>query len=329
MPIPTDITDMPTGYSARRPTHDDIPAILAIISACDVDEAGRPDELDIEDIENDWKRTDPAQNAYIICGPNNDIVATGVVFREGDVRANLDVYIQPDQRGRGLGTWLTHTLELRAREMLASVAETDLTLRTAINSPNRYAVELLEHEGYAPVRHFWQMRIVMDNPPPAPIWPEGLAVRACVRDEDERTVFDTLEEAFEDHWGHIARDYDTWHDVNVTCESYDPSLWFLALAGDEVAGAIRGRMRGEMGWVNTLGVRRPWRKSGLGAALLLQAFGTFYARGVRAVGLGVDAQNPSGATRLYERAGMRIDRQFTVYEKKLRPDMVDRRGGRE
>jgi ribosomal protein S18 acetylase RimI-like enzyme len=53
------------------------------------------------------------------------------------------------------------------------------------------------------------------------------------------------------------------------------------------------------------GVRRPWRRRGLGLALLRRAFGEFQRRGERLVQLGVDAASPTGATRLYERVGMR------------------------
>lgn len=317
----TDIPNLPSGYTARRPTHDDIPAILAVIAACDLAETGSADEFTAEDIENDWKRSDPTQNAYILRAPDGSLVASGTAFPEGDARVNLDVYILPEHRGRGLGTGLTHALEARAREMLAGApSDARLTTHTGVNTSNRHATELLEHEGYTVVRHFWQMRIEMDAPPPPPVWPEGVTVRACVRGQDERAVFETLEEAFADHWGHVPRRYDDWYEINVASETYDPALWFLATAANDApAGAARGRKRGGEGWINTLGVRRPWRRSGLGMALLLQAFGAFYAGGARAVALGVDARNPTGATRLYERAGMRVSRQFTVYEKELRP----------
>jgi ribosomal protein S18 acetylase RimI-like enzyme len=71
--------------------------------------------------------------------------------------------------------------------------------------------------------------------------------------------------------------------------------------------------------VNSLSVRRPWRRRGLGLALLQHAFGEFYRRDTMTVALGVDAQSLTGATRLYERAGMHVDRQYAVYEKELRP----------
>jgi ribosomal protein S18 acetylase RimI-like enzyme len=42
------------------------------------------------------------------------------------------------------------------------------------------------------------------------------------------------------------------------------------------------------------------------------------ARGSRRAGLDVDASNLTGALRLYERAGMHVDRQFDSYQIELR-----------
>jgi ribosomal protein S18 acetylase RimI-like enzyme len=64
-------------------------------------------------------------------------------------------------------------------------------------------------------------------------------------------------------------------------------------------------------------VRKPWRRRGLGLALLQHAFTEFWRRGERTVALGVDAENPTGATRLYERAGMHVLFDAVVYEKPL------------
>jgi mycothiol synthase len=71
--------------------------------------------------------------------------------------------------------------------------------------------------------------------------------------------------------------------------------------------------------VNELGVRRAWRKRGLGSALLKHAFVAFHADGKKRAGLGVDASSLTGALKLYEGAGMRIQRQFNMYEKEMRP----------
>ena len=72
-------------------------------------------------------------------------------------------------------------------------------------------------------------------------------------------------------------------------------------------------------WIDELGVLRPWRRQGIALALLLHVFGEFYRRDRYKVGLGVDGQSLTGATRLYEKAGMYIFRQLDAYEKVLRP----------
>jgi hypothetical protein len=54
-------------------------------------------------------------------------------------------------------------------------------------------------------------------------------------------------------------------------------------------------------------------------ALLLHAFHEFLKRGKDRVGLGVDASSLTGATRLYQKAGMSIAMQIDLYEKELRP----------
>jgi mycothiol synthase len=128
-----------------------------------------------------------------------------------------------------------------------------------------------------------------------------------------------MEEAFADHWGHVPRSFETWSHRTFNSPGFDPSLYFLAWQDNQPAAGLMCKHRGEMAWVGTLGVRRPWRKRGLGLALMRHAFREFYHRGDTHIGLGVDASNPTGATRLYERAGMHVAREYVLYEKELRP----------
>ena len=93
----------------------------------------------------------------------------------------------------------------------------------------------------------------------------------------------------------------------------------VAWDGDQIAGFSQNRFRMGVGWVGTLGVLKPWRKKGLGLALLRTSFAEFYKRGMKTIGLGVDASNKTGATRLYQGAGMRIASEFVTFEKELRP----------
>ncbi len=177
----------------------------------------------------------------------------------------------------------------------------------------------LAANGYAAIRHSFQMRIELGDAPAAPAWPEGITVRSFEPGE-ERAVYDAAEDAFDDHWDWTPLPFEEWLHHMTESTGFDPSLWLVAQDGDEIAGACICRYapgEAELGWVRQLGVRPPWRRRGLGMALLLAAFGLFWERGTRAVGLGVDGESTTGAVRLYERAGMHVFHRFDTYEKEL------------
>jgi mycothiol synthase len=140
-------------------------------------------------------------------------------------------------------------------------------------------------------------------------------VRTFVPDQD---VFEAVEDAFRDMWGRPRGTFERFVEITGR-ESFDPSLWFLAMDGDEIAGLILGKTLAGGGWVDVVGVRRPWRNRGLGLALLRHAFTTYHRRGVRKVALSVDAESITGAPRLYGRAGMRVRESYAVHLKELRP----------
>ncbi|HEX7255496.1 MAG TPA: GNAT family N-acetyltransferase [Gaiellaceae bacterium] len=176
----------------------------------------------------------------------------------------------------------------------------------------------LERRGYVLIRHSYRMRIDFDGDPPEPEWPEGVTVRPAT-DADIRTAYDVYSETFADTWGFAQDPFDEWSHWMLE-EGFDLSLWFVAEIGGEAAGiALCKPWEGEegLGWVRVLGVRRPWRRQGLGRALLLHVFREFHRRGFHGVGLGVDAESLTGAHRLYENAGMHVFRRSDIYEKAL------------
>jgi mycothiol synthase len=152
---------------------------------------------------------------------------------------------------------------------------------------------------------------------PAPSWPTGITTRTF-REGDERTFYDVQQEVFDDAWEPIRIPFEEWAHWLLRPPMFVPDLWFLALADDTPAGFAICHPHPEsesLGWVGILGVRRPWRRRGLGRALLLHAFAGFFARGLRRAGLGVDAESLTGAHRLYESAGMHVAARYDIYEK--------------
>ena len=232
-----------------------------------------------------------------------------------------DGYVHPDFMGQGIGTAMLRALEERARqEMTLAEPERRVFIRNGMSIGDTVAREMHEAEGYQPIRFFWRMEITLDAKPPAPTWPDGIELRPFELEEHNYAVHLAHEEAFRDHWGHTPHTYEDWkHRMNN--EEMDSSLWLIAWDGDQIAGYALNRYRNGNGWVGTLGVRRPWRKRGLGLALLYHSFGEFYRRGTPIISLGVDAANPTGATRLYQKAGMHVAAEYVSYEKELRPGL--------
>src|SRR5262249_19806071 len=176
---------------------------------------------------------------------------------------------------------------------------------------------LLEQMGYRPVRHSYRMRIDLDGRPLEPVWPNGVSVRT-LREGEERRVYDATMASFADTWMLAVEPYENWFHWMVEEPSFDSSLWFLAESDGELAGVVIARAPENepgVGWIRILGVLPEHRQKGLGQALLRHTFAEFASRGFHAVGLGVDAENPTGAVRVYERAGMHVERTNLIHEK--------------
>jgi mycothiol synthase len=230
-------------------------------------------------------------------------------------------YVHPEFKGRGIGTALLRVAEKRAYEEM-HLAESDvrIALRSPINYRDQAAHELHRTEGYVPIRYYWRMEINLTAPPAPANFPAAIELRPFVKDEHAHAVLDAQNESFRDHWSNHDEEYEQWAARKFGRTEFDPTLWMIAWDGRsaQIAGFSQNRYRGGIGWIGTLGVRRPWRKRGLGEALLLHSFGEFYKRGMTTIGLGVDAQNPTGATRLYQKVGMHPVSEFVFYEKELR-----------
>ena len=206
---------------------------------------------------------------------------------------------------------------LEAIEERAVAKKPDAKLMGFLSDADAPLRDLYESVGYRLVRHSFRMQIELEQEMPNPEWPEGFTVRTMGEGE-ERRVYDAQMASFADTWMFSLEPYDSWRHWTVEEASFDRSLWFLAEKGDELAGIVIARAPENepgVGWVRILGVIPEHRQQGLAQGLLRHTFGEFASRGFNAVALGVDAENPTGAVRVYERAGMHVERTHLVYEK--------------
>jgi mycothiol synthase len=300
----------PGDLQARPATGADLEAVVALCRRCDVADLGEPD-TETDDVQAAWRRPgfDLSRDTVLVLTSAGEVVGYGDVFDGREAFGMVD----PGWRGRGIGTWLLRRIERLARE-----GQDGRTLEVSAPHADRAFRDLAEREGYPPGRSSWLMRLDMAVPPPAPAWPDEVALRPFVREADARAVHRLVQDAFVDIGNQPARSFEFWQRTNLERGDFDPSLWFLAISGEELVGANLCFAGPAGGFVAQLAVRRDRRGQGLGLALLRHGFAELYRRGERQVWLYVDTQNRTGATRLYERAGMRVEHRFDFWVKRLR-----------
>jgi len=278
--------------------------------------------LTAEELANEWHGVDFSveRDVFVVETRDGRVVGSEEFYNEKDhYKLKADGCVHPEFRGLGIGTSLLGKMAERGQaEMELADSDVRVTIQSTFNNKDEAGHILLAAEGYSPVRYFWRMEIKLQDPPPVVTFPDGIELRPFVKDEHAVAVWQADNEAFHDHWGSHEASYEEWSHRKFGNPNFDPTLWMVAWDGNEVAGFSQNRYRKGIGWIGTIGVRRPWRKKGLGLTLLRHSFGEFYKRGTTTIGLGVDASNPTGATRLYQRAGMYVASEFVAYEKELR-----------
>lgn len=316
------IPELPDGYGDRPPRREEAQALVDILAACELESTGKS-EMTLNDFLSDWEGTDLETNARVIVDSAGKPVAYGDVDNRGDANFSVYGYVHPTQRGLGLGSYLVAWGETRARETSSAAAAPVMRVvaRHYVNDKDASAQELLTKRGYSTVRITYTMAIDLDGPPPAPEWPEGLVPRSFQIGQDEFATFEAYDDAFKDMWQRPGGTFEQFQS-KMRRPYFDPSFWLLAMDGEQVGGTVLADNIDGNGWVEIVGVRRPWRKRGLALAMLLHTFGEFFKRGVTHVGLSVDAMSPTGAPRLYERAGMRLDQTYYLFERELRPGTI-------
>lgn len=326
------IVPLPAGYTARHGSMEDYKIAFDLLNIHSQHMNGCDDRVDPELLRLDWLNDgfDPQRDVRLIFAADGQPVAFVECWlnQEPPVHPWIFGCVHPDHWGRGIGSHIVRWAEDHARLALEKCAP-DLRVapRSGAEAHNKNGLALFEGLGWKFIRSYYRMITDLDSPPEVPALPEGITLRPYDPETELEAVYQTFVDSFRDHFGFLVPPYEKGlaefkHNL-VKDPGYDPRFWFVALDGNKYAGICICRREDpknpKSGWVNELGVRRAWRKKGLGYALLKQSFAAFYADGKKHAGLGVDASSLTGALRLYERAGMRVQRQFNQYEKEYRP----------
>ena len=295
--------ELPDGLTSRGPTLDDIDVITELVITCELDTNGVAD-VDRDDFVSGFARVgfDPAIDALLVFDGRTPL-AWAEVYRG---RAEADVL--PSHRGR-LGSALRTWTEQRARELgLPDVGETKTDADVA-------AKALFLSNGYEPTYTSWMIRKSLDGPQARPDPPPGIEIRPY-EDRDARAAHRVIDAAFCEWPGRDPDPFESWANV-LRHPAFTPELSPLAFEGDELVGVLLGYDYPEVdeGWIQQLATDANHRRRGIATALLGSAFAGFRERGRTRAGVSTDSR--TGALDLYERAGMRVERLYTRYTKRL------------
>ena len=289
-------------YHHRPATHADIPAIHALVAACETALHGHP-ETDPDAIAADFARTGLRMetDTRLIHDENGILAARAWVNR----RSEIDVH--PDHRGRGLGTALLAWAETRARETGAK------QITQTLADSDQAAVELLTAHGYQGKVTSWLLENTAEagNPPPPP----GITLRPY-QPGDAHTLHQLLEDAF-DEWQQRRKPYEEWARHTIERTTFAPAMSPVALHHNRIVGAVIALddPQSPDGYVDRIAVHADRRHQGIARHLLLHTFEAFRRHGKPATTLWTHSD--TGALTLYQHIGMTVRRSSTVYRKEL------------
>lgn len=310
---------LPAGWHARRPTLDDVPAILAVVHAADTFAVGYPD-FDAEDVTAALTAPffDPARDSWVVTDPEGAVVAWATLDNPTGVgREFVEVYVDPE-RGDDLRAPLLARQLDRVAERATERGVPALTVRTAVFAPEtRWAAELAE-AGFTRAKRYVRMSRPLAGLPAEPSPPPGVAVRPLRGDNeaDLREFHRIYDTAFRDTLDYEPADFDQWRQ-RITQHGTTWDEWFVAEVDGVAAGALQSSdqaLEQNEGFVRALSVLPAYRRRGVGAALLWRAFTVYAAKGRQAAGLGVDLTNPTAPVTLYRSVGLREVRWTDMYE---------------
>lgn len=311
---------------------EDYPKMVAVIAAsAEADQIERVDT--VEDVANNYSHLvncDPYQDMLFV-EINGEVIgySRGYWRREenGSYIYGTFGFLDPTWRRKGIGTAMLHWMENRLRTMAEAHSMLGQgLLETFVDDASIGLAMMLEKNGYRPMRYFFEMvRPNLENIQDFPM-PKGLELRP-VLPEHYRAIWDADQEAFRDHWGYskpTEEDYQAWVG-NKTI--FQPQLWQVAwdVNIDQIAGQVRtfintaenDKYKRQRGYTEFISVRRPWRKRGLARALIAQSLRLQKEYGMTESALGVDSENLSGATRIYENCGFQVIKRSAVYRKPI------------
>lgn len=311
---------------SRPATANDLPAIVAFYEYCErFDPLDRAPSLANLQYRLDHPPPGGTHHRHLWETPAGELVGIVALWIEDptdEVEVRMAIRVHPHHRHGILADEMVAWAEQQALEK-AVVTHRPARILTAVHDDRPYYPNLYEHQGYTPIRWFYEMHRPLSDPIPPAQLPLGFASRPTHPDEAAAWV-DLFNNTFVDHW-HFQPMTLADYQYRLQQPTHQPELDWVAVAADgTLASFCTVRItthdyaipRPE-GWIAMLGTRRGYRRLGLARALLLQGLHQLQSHDLASARIGVDSQNPNQAQSLYESVGFQVKHTTITYEKVL------------
>jgi mycothiol synthase len=237
----------------------------------------------------------------------------------------FDLFIHPEMPKSEMleiAKELIGAVETYSRQVLEISKMNSDFIKTSLYENDEVFIQALEGSDFESHRKYWRLRIdhkdSTSKNPVAKLPITEIEIRSFSESEANLLWMHQLSnEIFADHYDFNPMNFERWKSEFASGVN-NPALWRVAYIDDKPVGYSWGseRFASEgFGYVASLGVLREFRSLGIAKALLNDAFQRDATAGLQGTLLHCDATNPTGATRLYETAGMRVDRIYVAYRK--------------
>jgi len=304
----------------------DLAAIADLINTCE--EVDRLDEgTSISELQQKFNTPslDKARDIRLWEDANGKLIgfAQLSIVEPGEViDGRLSFRVHPEARGGDVEAVAIAWGEVRMREV-SVMRSSPVKLRSSVRAEDGDRISVLASCGFKVDRYFFRMARSLSEPIPEPQFPQGFALIQFPGEQDATAWVEMFNQSFIDDWNHHDLTVDRFK-YNLAKPDYRNDLNLIAVTGDgtfvafcycHISQEENDRTGRNEGWIAYLGTRRGFRKIGLGRAMLLAGLHRLKAAGVATAILGVDAENSSGALRLYESAGFHNIRNSMSYVK--------------
>ena len=288
----------------------------------------------IEDMERSYKHPInfvPEKDVLIVSIENKIIGHAQVWWSRGISGIRNYHYVarlHPNWRGRGIRVAIVEWCEERAKDITKEHPKEEVgEFYVWASETETDWIRIIEDRGFKPhTFSFRMLRPNLDNIPELPL-PKGIEIKP-IRNDQLRRLWDADAEANKDgfepmEWPEEL--YQQWLNEPI----FKPELYVVAWDGDRIAGAVQNHIDEEenveynrkRGYTENIHVGREWRGRGLAKAMLARSFKLLKEKGMTKVSLNVEADNPTGALKLYKSMGYQIEKKVTHYKKPLKVDI--------